>query len=81
MLDGWKTFDRPSADALRRRIGRHQIRMLGFEVLEVVQQPIEFLVGNLRVVVDVVALFVVTNRFAQFANAVSRRCHRSRDST
>ena len=44
------------------------------------QQPVEFLVGDLRIVVDVVALFVVANRLAQLADAVGRRFHRSRES-
>ena len=75
----------PLANRARHPLGGgikgHQIRIFGFEILELVQQPVEFLVGNLRVVVDVVALFVVTNRLAQLANAVGRLFHRSREST
>ena len=34
--------------------------MFGFEALELVQQPVELFVGNLRGVEDVVTLLVVT---------------------
>ena len=44
--------------------------MLGLERLELVQQAIELLVGDLGVVVDVVALFVVADRVAQLADAL-----------
>ena len=61
MLDGGEAFDRTAGDALRRRIRRDEIRMLGLEPLELVQQPIELLVGDLRIVVNVVALFVMAD--------------------
>ncbi|MND08035.1 hypothetical protein D3C83_304040 [compost metagenome] len=55
--------------------------MLGFEALELVEKTIELVVGDFRVVVDVVALFVTANRLAQVADAIGRRLHRSREST
>ena len=52
--------------------------MLRLERLELVQQPVELFVGNLGVVVDVVALFVVADRAAQLVDALLRRdAHRS----
>ena len=65
MLDGREPFDRPAGDALRRRIGGDEVRMLGLEALELVQQPIELFVGDLGIVVDVVALFVVADGVAE----------------
>ena len=44
--------------------------MLRFEPLELVQQPIELLVGDLGIVVDVVALFVMPDGVAQLADAL-----------
>ena len=73
VLDGLESLDRPARDALRRRIGRDEIGMLRFEPLELVQQPIELLVGDLRRVVDVVALFVMADR----GSRSSRMRHRS----
>ena len=46
--------------------------MLRFEPLELVQQPVELFVGDLRVVVDVVALFVMADRVTQLAEALFR---------
>ena len=44
--------------------------MLRLELLELVQQPIELLVRDLRIVVDVVALFVMADGVAQLAERV-----------
>ena len=54
--------------------------ILGFELLELVQQPIELLVGNLGRVVDVVALFVVPDGVTKLVDAFLGRLgrHRSR---
>ena len=51
--------------------------MLCFEPLELVEQPIERFVGDLRLVVDVVALFVVADRLTKLADALRRinPCH------
>ena len=65
MLDGLEALDRTAGDALGRRIGRDEIGMLRLEPLELVQQPIELLVGDLGSVVDVVALFVVADGVAK----------------
>ena len=79
VLDGLEALDRTAGHALRRRIGGDEIGMLGLEPLELVQQPIELLVGDLRVVVDVVALFVMPDRVTQLADALFGRlsCGRS----
>jgi hypothetical protein len=51
------------------------------EVLELVQQTIEFFVGDFRIVENVVPLFVVANGLAQIANAFFGGLHRSRERT
>ena len=83
MLDGFESFDRTAGDALRRRVGGDEIRMFRLEPFQLVKQTVEFLVGDLRVGVDVVALFVVANPVAELFDALSRilRAHRSREST
>ena len=45
-----KSFARRAADALRGRIGRGQLGMLGFELLELLHQLVESGVGNFRIV-------------------------------
>ena len=70
MLDGREALRRAAGDALGRRIGGDEIGMLGLERLELVQKPIEFFVGDLRIVVDVVALFVVADESAKFGDAL-----------
>ena len=81
MLDRDETLDGTPGNALCGGIGSDQLGVGRLEALELVQQPVELLVGDLRIVVDVVALFVVANRLAQFAHAVGRGTHRSREST
>src|SRR5688572_27362649 len=49
--------------------------MLGFEPLQLVQQPIELGVGDLRGVVNVIAFFVVPDLLAELLNAVERIGH------
>ncbi len=61
MLDGRKPFDQAAADALGWRIMADQVRIVGFELLELVQERIEFRVGDLRSAVDVVLLFVMAD--------------------
>ena len=64
VLDCRKTLGRTPGHALRRRIWRDEIGVLGFQSLEFVQQPIELLVGNIRRVVNVVPLFVIPDLVA-----------------
>ena len=68
-----EAFGDAAADALGRRVGGDEIGMLGFELLELVQQPIELLVRNLGLVVDVVALFVVPDGLAKCRDAMRSR--------
>ena len=79
VLDRLETFDRAAADALCRRVGRDEIRVLRFEPLELVQQRIELLVGDLGVVVDVVALFVMPDGVAELGEARLDGRHRNAD--
>ena len=56
---------RLAAHALRRRIGRDQLRMLGLELLQLVHQAVEFGVADLGIVEHVVAVLVVADLVAQ----------------
>ena len=60
-----ETFARLAAHALRGRVGGDQFRMLGFELLQLVHQLVEFGVGDLGIVEHVVAVFVVADFLAQ----------------
>ena len=62
---GREALDRAAGDALRRRVGRDEIGVFGFERFQFLQQRVELVVGDFRIVVDVVALFVVANLFAK----------------
>ena len=72
VLDGLEPFDGPTGNALRRRIGRDEIRILRFERFQLVEKTIELLVGDLGRVVDVVALFVVADLVAKLLYALER---------
>ena len=67
MLDGREAFNRAARHALRRRIRGDEVRMLRLETLELVEQRVEFFVGNLGRVVDVVALLVMADGITQIA--------------
>ena len=49
--------------------GGDEVRVLGLEPLELVHQRVELGVGDLRLVEDVVALFVVANQSPEFCDA------------
>jgi hypothetical protein len=69
VVDGVKALYRAAADSLGRRIGRDECGVLALEGLQLVQQRIEFGVADLRRVVDVVLLFVVTDQIAKRRDA------------
>ncbi len=58
VLDRVEAFDGTSGNALRRRIDGDEIGVVGLELLELVQQRVELRVGDLGIVVDVIALFM-----------------------
>ncbi len=69
-----KALARRAAHALRGRIGSPQFRILGFELLEPLHEPVELRVGNFRIVRDVIEVLVVANLFAQASSiSLSRR--------
>jgi hypothetical protein len=70
MFNRREALNRPAGHALRRRIGGDEIRVLGLERFELVQQAIELFVGDLGRVMDVIPLLVVPDEIAQFL----RRC-------
>ena len=75
MADGLEALGGSSADPLGGRIGILQLRMRVFERFELVHQRVELGVGDLRVVVNVVALFVMANEGTELVDAL-RGCHR-----
>ena len=74
MPRGREALDGPAADPLRGRIGCHEGGVRLLERLELLQQPIEFRVGDLGVVMDVVPLFVVADPRAESGNLLGS-CH------
>ncbi len=73
MLDGLEPFGRPSADALRRRVGRHEIGMRLLQRPQLAQERVEFRVGDLRIGLNVVELFVTPDQLTKLANAFGGR--------
>jgi hypothetical protein len=76
VLGGFEPFGGPAADALGRRFGRHQAGMRLFERAELAQERVEFRVGQFRVVVDVIELFVAANLMLERVCAAARRFER-----
>ena len=65
MLDRREALDRLIADALRGAVGRDQLGMVGFELLEPLDEPIVLGVGNLRRRLDVVFPVVAADFLAK----------------
>jgi hypothetical protein len=61
MPDSREPFLDAPSDALRRRIRSDQIRVITLERLKLLQERIELGIRNLRVLMDVIALFVMTD--------------------
>ena len=61
------------ADALRRRVRRDQLGVLGLERLQLAEQRVVDVVADLRVVEDVVAVVVVGDLLAQLGDLAARR--------
>ncbi len=83
VLDRREAFNGTTGHALRGRVGRDEIRILGLETFQLVEQAVELFVGNLGVAVNVVAFFVVADQVAELFDALGRipLGHRSREST
>ena len=69
--------DRLAADALGRRVGRQQLRVLALDRAQLVQQRVVGVVADLGVVEDVVAVAVVGELLAQLGRPRSAGRHRS----
>ncbi len=65
MLDRREALDRLVADALRGAVGRDQLGMLGFELLEPLDEPVVLAVGDFRGRLDVVLPVVVADFLAE----------------
>lgn len=61
--------ERRAADALGGRVAADQLRVFGFQCLELMEQAIVFGVGNARLVEYVVAIVVLIQLSAQLKNA------------
>jgi hypothetical protein len=72
VLDGLEGGGDAAADALRWGVGADQVGVLGLEPLELVHQRVELGVGELGIVQDVVALFVVADLAAEFVDPFCR---------
>ena len=60
-----ETFRGATANALRRAVGREEFGLLSFEMLKAHEQRVVFGVGDFRVGVNVVKLFVAAKLVAQ----------------
>jgi len=69
VLDGREPLDGAAADALRRRVEGDELRVLGFQALELVKQLVEHLVRDLRSVVHVVLLLVTADGVAKLMDS------------
>lgn len=69
MLDLGERRQRRTADPLRRRITRDQLRMLGLQGLEFLEQAIVLGVRDARLVEDVITVVVLIQFSAQFEDA------------
>jgi hypothetical protein len=69
MLDNRKDCGRLSGYPLCGGVGRDQVRMLGFEPFELVEQRVELFVRDLRLIENVVAVFVVPDLLAELLKA------------
>ena len=65
MMDLCELRERLTADALRGRIGRDQLRMLALERLKALHEHIEVIVRNDRRVINIVELAVIVDLFAE----------------
>jgi hypothetical protein len=72
VIDGLEAFDWTAGDALGRRVVGDEMGVLLLEALELVQQPIELLVRDLGLVLNVVTLFVIPNGVTQRPDALFR---------
>ena len=71
--------DRLAADALRRRVGRDELGVLGLDRAQLVEQRVVLVVADLGVVEDVVAVAVVVELLAQLGGADASSGRRSLD--
>src|SRR6516225_4681294 len=69
MPDGGETLDRLSADTLGRTVGRNQLRMFGFELLELFEKLVEFFVGNLRFGFNIIEVVVMIDLSAELVDS------------
>jgi len=76
VTDGRELPQRPSRDALRGRVRRHQFRMLRFQRLEFREQLIVLRVRDLGLVADVVEVVVFADLPPEPVHSLDRFVHR-----
>lgn len=67
-----KAFARLAAHALCRRIGGQQFRMLRLGILQLAHQLVELGITDLRLIENVIQIFVVPDLLAKSLNLFSR---------
>jgi len=65
---GWKFFGGFATDPLSWRIGRDQFRMLGLKLFQPAEQLIEFVVGDRRLIENVILILVFPDLFSEVFN-------------
>ena len=73
VFDGLEAGGRAPAHAPCRGIVAREVRVLGFELLELAHERVELDVGDLRIVQDVVALFVMANETPKLVDSFGWR--------
>ena len=72
MLDLLQTPHRLPSDAPRRRVGARELRVLGLQTAQLVEQAVVLVVADLRVVEHVVAVGMVLEQRAQLGGPLAR---------
>jgi hypothetical protein len=62
VINARKSLNRTAGDPLGRRVSRDELRVCGLKHRQLMQQLIEFSIGNFRVMKNVIPLFVMTDR-------------------
>jgi hypothetical protein len=75
MADCLEAGDGLAANPQRGAIGRAQLRVLGLQGFQFVEQPVELAVGDLRLRFDVVLVVVVVEEPAQLLGTFGERWH------
>ena len=70
MADGLESFEGLPADALRRAVGRDQLRVFELELLKFNEEPVELPIADLGRGLDVVEVVVALDLATQLGDAL-----------